>query len=156
IFGLLLGVQVIKVAEELIESMRGRQKLVTIAKVILSELPSSVAKRSKQISNGWIFRLQSEIGSGKSHFCKAGADWRLAGYECGAPGSAALLPIPVGEQCPFFCNTINIGRAIPHDSVVISADVKPPDVISPDDQDVRLFRHLSYFVRHWLVSYSGW
>jgi hypothetical protein len=36
--GLLLGIEVIEVAEEFVEAVRGRQELVTIAEVVLAEL----------------------------------------------------------------------------------------------------------------------
>jgi hypothetical protein len=41
----LLGVQVIEIAEELVEAVRGRKKLVAVAEVVLSELAADVAER---------------------------------------------------------------------------------------------------------------
>ncbi len=41
--GLFLGVEVIEVAEELVEAVIGRQHVVEIAEVVLAELPGGVA-----------------------------------------------------------------------------------------------------------------
>ena len=42
--GLLLGVEVVEVAEELVEAVHGRQELVAVAEVVLAELPGGVAR----------------------------------------------------------------------------------------------------------------
>ena len=46
---LVLGVEVIKIAEELVETMHGRQELVAIAEMVLAELSSRVAEGLEQI-----------------------------------------------------------------------------------------------------------
>jgi hypothetical protein len=43
--GLLLGVEVVEVAEELVEAMDRGQELVPVAEVVLAELPGGVAQR---------------------------------------------------------------------------------------------------------------
>src|SRR6476619_3766324 len=45
IFWLFLGVQVIEIAEKLVEAMHGRQELVAVAEMVLAELPCGVAER---------------------------------------------------------------------------------------------------------------
>src|SRR5215472_11233862 len=60
-FRLLLGVQVVEVAEELVEAVRGGKKLVAIAEMVLAELPGGVAEGLQQFGDGWIFRLQSQV-----------------------------------------------------------------------------------------------
>jgi hypothetical protein len=45
---LLLGVQVVEVAEELVEAVVGRQVLVAVAEVVLAELAGHVAVRLEQ------------------------------------------------------------------------------------------------------------
>ncbi len=42
----------------------------------------------------------------------------------------------VGEQRPFPGQAVDIGRLVAHDAVVVSADVGPADVVSPDDKDI--------------------
>ena len=45
---LVLGVEVVERAEELVEAVRGRQMLVEVAEVVLAELPGHVALRLEQ------------------------------------------------------------------------------------------------------------
>ena len=45
---LVLGIQVIEIAEELVEAMNRRQKLVAVAEMVLAELPGHVAERLEQ------------------------------------------------------------------------------------------------------------
>ena len=51
-FRLLLGIQVIQVAKELIEAMVGREMLVAITEMVLAELARRVAERLQQFGNG--------------------------------------------------------------------------------------------------------
>jgi hypothetical protein len=48
---LLLGVEVVEVAEELVEAVVGRQVLVTVPEVILAELRGRVAERFEQLGD---------------------------------------------------------------------------------------------------------
>jgi hypothetical protein len=57
---LLLGVQVVEVAEELVEAVRGGQVLVQVAKVILAELPRRVAEWLEQLGDRRILCLQAD------------------------------------------------------------------------------------------------
>src|SRR5262249_3826345 len=61
---------------------------------------------------------------------------------------ATLLAVPVGEQRAFPGNAVDVGSAVAHNAKVVGAEVEPSDVISPDDQDVRLLLHLSNFLCH--------
>ena len=75
----LLGVQVVEIAEELVEAMHGGQVLVEIAEMVLAELPGRIAQGLQQISYGRIFRLQTKLGAwhadlgqaSAGHFCIA-------------------------------------------------------------------------------------
>jgi acetylornithine/succinyldiaminopimelate/putrescine aminotransferase len=49
--GLFLGIEVVQVAEELIEAMIGRQVLVLVAEMILAELASGIAERLERLRN---------------------------------------------------------------------------------------------------------
>ena len=94
---LFLGVQVIEVAEELVEAVHGRQVFVAVAEVVLAELAGGVAERLQQFGDGRVFRLQADGGAGHADLGQAGADRVLAGDEGGAAGGAALLRVVVGE-----------------------------------------------------------
>jgi len=63
----------------------------------------------------------------------------LTGDECSATGRAALLAVPVGKQRAFLGDAVNVGRAIAHHTQVVSADVRPTDVITHDEKNVGFF-----------------
>ena len=88
----------IEVAEELVEAVHGRQKLVAVAEMVLAELAGRVAERLQQLGDRRILRLKPDGRARQADLGQAGAERRLAGDEGGAPGGAALLAVPVGEQ----------------------------------------------------------
>ena len=98
---LFLGVEVIEVAEELVEAVHGRQVFVAVAEVVLAELAGGVAERLEQLGDGRVFLLQADRGAGHADLGQAGADRILAGDEAGAAGGAALLRVVVGEGHAF-------------------------------------------------------
>src|SRR5215472_7852912 len=65
--GLLLGVEVVEVAEELVKAMDRGQVLVAIAEVVFAELAGGVSQRLEEFGDRRIFRLQTEFSSGKPH-----------------------------------------------------------------------------------------
>src|SRR5262249_19552860 len=115
ILRLFLGVEVIEIAEELIEAMRRGQMLVAIAEMVLAELAGGIAKRLHDIGDAGILRPESELRAGQPDLGQAGADRRLAGDERGTAGRATLLAIPVGEYRAFLADAVDVGRAIAHD-----------------------------------------
>ena len=60
LLGLLLGVEVVEVAEELVEAVDRRQVLVPVAQVVLAELAGGVAERLEQLGDGRVFLLQAD------------------------------------------------------------------------------------------------
>ena len=56
--GLILGVQVVEVAEELVEAVNGRQEFVAVAEMVLAELSGRVALRLEQLGNGRVLLRQ--------------------------------------------------------------------------------------------------
>ena len=135
---LLLGVQVVEVAEELLEAVVGRQHLVAVAEVVLAELAGDVAERAEQPGDRRVLDLHALGRAGQADLGQPGADRRLAGDEGGAAGGAALLAVPVGEERALLGDAVDVGRAVAHHAVVVGADVELADVVAPDDQDVRL------------------
>src|SRR5262249_8168452 len=91
ILRLLLGVEVIEVAEELVEAVCRRQKLVPIAEVVLAKLSAHVAERLQDVGDGRVVGLESQIGAWKPDLRQAGANRRLARDERRTSGRAALL-----------------------------------------------------------------
>ena len=60
VLGLLLGVQVVEVAEELVEAVHGRQELVAVTEMVLAELAGGVAERLEQLGEGRVLLLQAD------------------------------------------------------------------------------------------------
>ena len=132
----LFGIQVIEIAEELVEAMDGGQVLVLVAQVVLAELAGGVAQRLEQFGDGGVLGLQADVGAGHTDLGQAGAVRVLARQEGGAAGGAALLAVGVGEAHPLVGDAVDVGRAIAHQAVAVTAQVGDADVIAPDHQDI--------------------
>ena len=137
---LLFGIEVIEIAEELIEAMHGRQVLVAVAEVVLAVLERHVAVVLQQVGNGRVFFLKTERRARQADLEQSGTERRLAGDERGAPGSAGLLAVVVGEKCAFARDPIDVGRFVAHHALVVGADVPVADIVAENDEDVRLLR----------------
>jgi len=61
---LLFGVEVIQVAEELVEAVQGGQVFVAVAEVVLAELAGGVALRLERRRDRRVGRLQAQGGTG--------------------------------------------------------------------------------------------
>src|ERR1700685_707684 len=96
-FGLLFRVQVVQVAEELIEAVVGRQEFVAIAEVVLAELTCGVTERLKRLSDGDVAGLQALRSTRRSHLGQPGAPGGLTGNKRRATSRAAILRVIVGE-----------------------------------------------------------
>ena len=81
ILELLLGIEVVERAEELVEAVRGGQVLVAVAEVVLAELRGHVALRLEQLGDGDIARLQTFLRARQADLEQAGAEADLAGDE---------------------------------------------------------------------------
>ena len=73
-FRLLFGIEVVEVAEELVEAVRGRQERVLVAQVVLAELAGGVTQRLEQLGDGRVLRLQADVGARQADLGQAGAD----------------------------------------------------------------------------------
>ena len=136
IFRFLLGIEVVEVAQELVEAVDRWQELVAVAEVVLAEPAGGVAERLEQLGDGRVFRLQAEVGTGKAHLGETGADRRLAREERRAAGGATVLPVPVGEDRPLAADAVDAGGAVAHDPVAVGADIEPADVVTPHDENI--------------------
>ena len=61
---LFLGVEVVQVAEELVEAVHGRQVLVQVAEVVLAELAGGVTERLEQLGDGRILGGPADVAPG--------------------------------------------------------------------------------------------
>jgi hypothetical protein len=138
VLGLLLGVQVVEVPEELVEPVDRGQVLVLVAEVVLSELAGDVAERFEQLGNGDVLGLEADIRAGHTHLGQTGSVGALTGDEGRAAGRAALLAVGIGEAHAFVGDAVDVGRAVAHQPVAVAAEVGDADVIPPDDKNVGL------------------
>ena len=98
VFGLLLRVEVIEVAHELVEAVVGRQVLVAVALVVFAELAGGIAHPLHHGGDGYIGILPAFLGTWKSDLGHAGSHGHVAAKKCGAAGGAGLLAVVIGER----------------------------------------------------------
>ena len=130
----------IEVAEELIEAMGGRQMLISVAEVILSELSRYIAVVLQELCNGGVLILNTLLCARHADGQKARAEGVLAQNEGGTAGGAALLGIGIGEERAFGSDTVDIRRGAAHHAAMIGADVPGTDIVSPDNQNIGFLR----------------
>jgi hypothetical protein len=70
---------------------------------------------------------------------QSSTEWMLPKDERRSACGTTLLRIGVGEQAAFFGNSIDVGRLVTHDAMVVRTDIVNPNVVPPKDNDVRLF-----------------
>jgi hypothetical protein len=64
----------------------------------------------------------------------------LTGNKRRSPRGAALLAVRIGEPRPLVGDPVDVRRPVAHQSVAVTAEVRDPDVIAPDNENVRLLR----------------
>ncbi|MCY1498193.1 hypothetical protein D9M68_321760 [compost metagenome] len=136
--GLLFGIQVIEVAEELVEAMSCRQEAVLVAEMVLAELPGGIAKRLQRLGDGHVTVLDADGGTGNADLGHAGTQHRLPGDKRGAAGGAAVLRVIVGEQHAVARDPVDIRGLVADDAEGVGADIGLADVVAEDHEDVRL------------------
>ena len=137
-FRLFLGVEMVEVAEELVEPVDRRQRLVAVADVVLAELARGVAEVLEQAADGGIELAHAHRRAREAHLGKAGANAMLAGEERRAAGGARLLAVVVEEPDALSRDAVDVGRFVAHQPVAVGADVGDADVVAEDDEDVGL------------------
>ena len=129
-------VEVIEVAEELVEAVDGGQELVEVAEVVLAELARGIAHGLERRGDGHRLRGDADGRAGLADRGHAGADRQLAGDEVRAARRAARLGVVVGEQHAFGGELVEVRRPPGHHAAVVGADVPHADVVAHDDDDV--------------------
>src|SRR5208282_2140584 len=104
----------VEVAEELVETVNCRQKIVAVAKMVLAELSGHVAQRFEQLGESRILLRQAFLRTWQPHFQKTRTHWALAGNERRAARSAGLLAVVVSENRAFIGYAIDVGGAVSH------------------------------------------
>ena len=114
VLGLFLGVEVVEVAEELVEAVVRRQVLVAVTEVVLAELAGGVALGLEQARDGRILDLHAFLGARQADLREAGAEHRLPHDERRAAGGAGLLTVVIGEDHAFVRDAVDVGCLVPH------------------------------------------
>src|SRR5690606_9193446 len=127
IFGLLLGVQVVEVAEELVEPMAARQVLVAVTEVVLAKLTRRVAKRLEELGDGRILVLKPQPRARHTDLGQARAEPGLPRDKGRTSRRAALLTVCIREAHPFCSDSVDVGRAISHHPAAITGKIPDPD-----------------------------
>ena len=114
-------IEVIQVAPEFLEAVRGRQRVGVIAEMVLAELAGVVAEIEQEF--GERRRAGPQIGraAGQLRRDHAGAQRMHAGEEGVAACRAALLGIVVREDRTFVADAIDVGRLADHQAAMIDA-----------------------------------
>ena len=107
---LLLGVEVVEIAEELVEPVDGRQRFVAVADVVLAELAGRVAEVLEQAADRGIELAHAHRRAGEADLGQAGAEAVLAGEKRRPAGGAALLAVIVQEAEAFLGDAVDVGR----------------------------------------------
>src|SRR6185369_5992122 len=85
---LLLRIEVIEIAEKLIEPVHCRQEFVAVAEMILAELPGGIAEGLQRLGNSDVLGAQAERRTGQADLGHPSAQTGLAGEE-GRPAGRA-------------------------------------------------------------------
>ena len=109
VLGLFLGVEVVEIAEELVEPVVGGQVLVAVAQVVLAELRRRVAERLEQLGDGRVLAAQTFPGAGEADLGQAGAKRVLPGDEGRPTRGTALLTVEVGEPDALAREPVDVG-----------------------------------------------
>jgi hypothetical protein len=94
----------------------------------------------QELGDGGVLLRQALRRAGHADLGEPGAHRDLPGDERGPAGRAALLGVVVGEHQAFLGQAVDVRGLVAHHPVVDGADVPVADVVSPDDEDVRLLR----------------
>ena len=136
--GFFFSIQVIEVAKELVEAVCSWQVLVLVAEVVFAVLGSHVALVFHQRGNCRCPLWDAVIGAGHTNGQETGAEGVLAVNKRGTTSGAALLSVSIGKQSALFGKTVDVGRLVAHNAVVVGTDVMDADIVTPNHEDVGL------------------
>ena len=105
-------VEMIEIAEELVEAVHRRKVLVEVAEMVLAELPGLIAERLQRGGDGRRLVGHADLRAGLADGGEAGADRQFAGDEVGAAGGAARLRVIVGEAHAFAGQLVEVRRRV--------------------------------------------
>jgi hypothetical protein len=135
---LFLGVQVVEIAEELVEAVVGGQHVVQVAQVVLAKLACGVTLLLQQRGDGDDFVRHADRRCRDADLGQSGPKHALSGDERRASGGAGLLAVAVGEEHPLLGDAVDVRCLVTHQPVRVATQVRDADVVAPDDENVGL------------------
>src|SRR4029079_16460895 len=135
--GIFHRIEVIEVAEELVEAVHRRKEFILVAKVILAKLTGGVTHSFQRGGDRHRLRGYAYGSAGLADRGHAGAYWQLTGDEVRPACRAARLGVVVGKQHAFCGELVEVRRPPRHQAAVVGADIPHADVVTHDDDDVR-------------------
>ena len=133
-----LGVEMIQIAIELIEAVDGRQEFVAVTQMVLAELAGRISASLEHRGDCRIFLLQPECGPRQTDFGQPRSHTVLAGNERRPTRRTALFSVVIRKQHPLAGNAIDIRGPIAHHASRVRAEVRLPDIVTPNNHNVGL------------------
>ncbi len=131
-------IEVIQIAPELLEAVRGRQCVGVVAKMVLAELTGVVAEIEQELGERRGAGTQIGGAARQLRGDHAGAQRIHAGEEGIATSRAALLGVVSHEDRTFVADAIDVRRLADHQATMVDAWLHPADVIAHDEEDIWL------------------
>src|SRR5262249_10110862 len=129
----LLGMEVIEIAEELVEAVHRRKKFVLVTKMVFAELACGVTQGFQQFRDRRVLGRKAQIRARHPDLGEARSDRVLAGDKRGAPGRAALLSIVIGEGRTLMSDPGDVRRPVAPFAAIVEADGPTADIVAPKD-----------------------
>ena len=133
VLGLFFGIEVVEIAEKLVEAVIGGQVLVAVTEMVLAELAGGVALVLQKHGDRGVLDVDAFFGTGKPDLREPGAEHTLAQHERSAACGAGLLAVIVSKEDALPGNAVDVGRPVADQTACVSTDVRLADVIAPDD-----------------------
>ena len=130
-------IEMVEVAEELVEAVHRRQKFVLVAEMVLAELAGGVAHALQRVGNGYRLGRNANGGTRLADRRHSGPDRKFAGDEVGASRGAARLCVIICKDRAFGRDLVEVWCAPRHQAAMVCANVPHPDVVAHDHDDIR-------------------
>src|SRR5262249_51177177 len=92
------------------------------------------------VGHGGVLEAKAELRARQPDLRESGANRLLPRDERCATRGAALLSVEIGETNSLSRDPVDVRRLVSHHALVITAWVVPTDVVTHDEEDVRLAR----------------
>ncbi len=138
VFGVLIRVEVVEIAEKLVETVTMRQMFLAVAKMVLAELGSGIAMHLQYLCDSRIFRRHTLRRACTSHGGQPGARRHLAGDKRRAACGARWLRIERSQLDPVRRDLVDIRGRHTHDVSAETADIGIADIVAENDEYVGL------------------